>query len=100
MPKPNYGYLKRQKQIKKQQKKELKAEKKKGDGGGGSGDESLAAVLEQVRERLASMDPENELHPLGENILQNEGVFPEEISLEMAQDFLERTEEAEEEDEA
>lgn len=99
MAKPNYGYIKRQKQLKKQKKKELKARKRQEEGGAEfEGQDSLAEALEEVKRHMASMDPESELYPLGENILQNQEVFPQEILFDMAQDFLERAEDLEDED--
>ena len=94
MAKPNYGYLKRQKQLKKQKKKELKARKRQeGDTVEQEpmeGVEGLDEALLEIKEHMAGLEPDSELRTLAEHILQNQEVFPPEIINDMAQDFLER----------
>lgn len=94
MAKPNYGFQKRQKELLKQKKKAEKMRKKQESPSetGEAGDQlQLAEMIEDVKARLRTMDETSELHGLGTGLLENLPHHPEEVSLELARAFLERT---------
>ncbi len=92
MATPNYGYLKRQKQQKKNAKKQLKAERRKDEAQPSADRETLAAAVEDLRRGMRGLEKDGDLHALGEHILQNLDTLPSDMALDMVRDFLERAE--------
>jgi hypothetical protein len=94
MARPNYGFQKRQKELKKQKKKEQKLQQKLADDS--LSPEETAAELDdavqEMRDALEAMDKNSQLYTMGCNILASLDTEDREVSLDLVEGFLERLE--------
>lgn len=90
MAKPNYTYLKRQKESARQKKKAEKMQRKLSGGETPEEREQLEDVVEEVRRALADLNQDDELYRMGQSLLENLPHQPEDVSIELARLFLDR----------
>jgi hypothetical protein len=92
LAKPNYGFQKRQREISKQKKKEEKRKRKLEKDEAGDSAERFETAIADIEAALADLEAGSELYLLGTQLVANLKESHDELSLELAEGFLERVE--------